>query len=262
MRLAWLSDIHWDATRPPEAHACIEALVKTAPDAVLVSGDIAMAPTLIRVLMTLQEAVSVPLYFVLGNHDFYGASIDTVRTEVVSLSESEALVWLGSRDLIALDAETALIGHDGWGDGRAGDYSSSSVLLNDFYLIRDFVNLDRQDRFALMQKLADESTEHIAAGLSQCAKMKTVVVLTHVPPFPETTLYNGKMSGPDFLPFFCNQRLGEILLAHAEKNPSQQIRVLCGHTHASTTRRPVGNLLVEVAAAEYGQPIVNGLLDL
>jgi 3',5'-cyclic-AMP phosphodiesterase len=36
-----------------------------------------------------------------------------------------------------LTPNTALVGHDGWGDGRLGDLNWSGVILNDFLLIEE-----------------------------------------------------------------------------------------------------------------------------
>ena len=40
---------------------------------------------------------------------------------------------------MTLTKDTCLIGHDGWADGRLGDFSGSKVLLNDYVEIKNFV---------------------------------------------------------------------------------------------------------------------------
>ena len=61
-----------------------------------------------------------------------------------------------------------MVGHDGWADGRYGDYDRSDVILNDYLKIREFRPMGFADREALrpknerliiMQKLAAEAKE-------------------------------------------------------------------------------------------------------
>lgn len=42
------------------------------------------------------------------------------------------LHWLGGMGVVPLTEETALIGHDGWADGRLGSGAASPVMLHDF----------------------------------------------------------------------------------------------------------------------------------
>ena len=51
----------------------------------------------------------------------------------------------------------ALVGHDGWGDGRLGDDWSWTVMLNDLRLIGEFVGLDDKERLTRLHALGDEA---------------------------------------------------------------------------------------------------------
>ncbi len=82
MRLAWLTDIHWDSVVPRVADEFKQTLTETAPDAVLITGDTATAPTVIDVLTDLQQAAGCPICFVLGNHDYYLGSIRRIQAEM------------------------------------------------------------------------------------------------------------------------------------------------------------------------------------
>jgi hypothetical protein len=63
-------------------------------------------------LEAIGDALQVPIYFVLGNHDFYYGSIEKVRCQVRRLSQQrKELFWLEDAGCIHLTAEVALVGH-------------------------------------------------------------------------------------------------------------------------------------------------------
>ena len=70
-RVAWLTDIHLDFLQPPEVDAFWDAVAAANPDAVLLGGDVAEAPTVIQFLEQMACRLSCPVFFVLGNHDYY-----------------------------------------------------------------------------------------------------------------------------------------------------------------------------------------------
>ena len=82
MQVVWATDIHLNFLRPHERAAFFSSLHDSQPDAVFITGDIAEAPCLQELLQEIRQAMDVPLYFVLGNHDFYHGSIETVRREI------------------------------------------------------------------------------------------------------------------------------------------------------------------------------------
>src|SRR5262245_22063486 len=137
-RLAWATDIHLNFLSAEELAAFAAALTGTEADAILLPGAIAEAPSLRRLLTTLAEAVQRPIYFVLGNHDFYHGSIAEVRALATDLSAtSRWLKWLPATANVELAEDTVLVGHDGWADGRLGNYRGSRVMLNDYVLIEE-----------------------------------------------------------------------------------------------------------------------------
>ncbi len=63
-----------------------------------------------------------PIYFVLGNHDFYRGSIAGMRASIEELHDRGShLHYLSRTGVIGLTKTTGLIEADGWGDGRYGD---------------------------------------------------------------------------------------------------------------------------------------------
>jgi 3',5'-cyclic AMP phosphodiesterase CpdA len=71
MTAAWLTDIHLDFLDTADLLRFARKVRATAPDAVLISGDIAQAPSVARHLRNLAREIARPIYFVLGNHDYY-----------------------------------------------------------------------------------------------------------------------------------------------------------------------------------------------
>jgi hypothetical protein len=78
------------------------------------------------------------------------------------------------------------LGHDGWADGRPGDYAVSDVFLNDYLLIKELAGLDAEARLGRLHDLDDEAAAHFRAGLpAALSGFRRLIVLTHVPPFRE-----------------------------------------------------------------------------
>jgi predicted MPP superfamily phosphohydrolase len=264
-RLAWLTDIHLNFVQPAQIESLCRSIVQQKPDAVLLSGDIGEATDVERYLLALERRLQLPLYFVLGNHDFYRGSIRGVRDVVAALvSRSQQLCWLGQAGIIEVTPTTAIVGHDGWADSRYGNYGESRVFhyLTDFRLILDFAGLDRGACLQKMRQLGDEAAGYLGNLLATaCERFRQVIVVTHVPPFKEATWYQGHMSEADWLPYFSCQAVGEVLQAAASAHPACHITVLCGHTHGSGSVDVRPNLQVHTGGAKYGSPALQKIIE-
>ena len=258
LRLVWLTDIHLNFLGKKELAWFWKSVGEKHPDAVLISGDIANGTTVEEHLDRIEQAFGVPILFVLGNHDFYGASIEEVRDRMVKLTErSSWLRWLPAVGVVSVAPDVAVIGHDGWGDGRMGDYARSEVLMNDFVLIREFQHEDKPGRLLRMRALGAEAAAYLDRVLAQAlATHGRVILLTHVPPFEKTARYEGRVCMPDYLPFFGCGAVGEVLAARMAAVPEKRLLVLCGHTHDLADLEVLPNLRVLVGRATYGAPVV------
>src|SRR5690349_2418414 len=108
-RLAWATDIHLNFAEEEAIGRFLDELAGAAPDALALAGDIAEAEGLEGHLRRIGAAVSCPVYFVLGNHDYYGGSIAAVRAAMVELSaRSDRLRWLPAVGPVMLTGRTAL----------------------------------------------------------------------------------------------------------------------------------------------------------
>jgi predicted MPP superfamily phosphohydrolase len=87
MKIAFCTDIHLDHLKETKARDFIRAIVAAKPDAVISTGDMSGATELNVHLGWFREILDgIPLYFVLGNHDFYRGSIAGVRHQFRKLS--------------------------------------------------------------------------------------------------------------------------------------------------------------------------------
>lgn len=264
-KLAWLTDLHLEFVRDDATMEGLAASVRDAgPDAVLVGGDTGTAASLEHHLRWLEEALGVPVYFVLGNHDCYGGSIAGSREVAARVSSgSRSLHWLGGLGVVRLTAKTALIGHDGWADGRLGSGASSGVMLNDYLQIEELSGLDREERFRRLAALGDEAAAHFRQWLPEAlANHERVIVLTHVPPFRDAAWHEGRTSDDEYLPHFASKAAGEVLLEMMASHPDRHLTVLCGHTHSPGVCQPAPNMMVKTGGARYGQPRLQEMVEI
>lgn len=263
MKLAWFTDIHLNFLDPPDIDAFLQSVAAVDSEAVLLSGDIGEAHDVALHLNALDNALQRPLYFVLGNHDFYQGSIAGVRAMAEALCTTcPNLHWLPEDGVVPLTDEACLIGHDGWGDGRLGDYWGSEIELSDWGLIAELNGLDKGERLAKLQELGDEAADYFRLLLPGALKQfRHVVVVTHVPPFRESCWYNGRISGDDWLPHFTCKAVGDVLYQAMQAYPARRMTVLCGHTHGAGEVQILPNLRVLTGGAVYGRPVLQRVLD-
>jgi predicted MPP superfamily phosphohydrolase len=95
MRAVWLTDIHFEHLEPKQINQFLAEIAAEQPDATLVCGDIAWADQIRDRLELMAEIIAQPIYFVLGNHDYYGGSISDVRFLMKGLSERRPATFSG-----------------------------------------------------------------------------------------------------------------------------------------------------------------------
>lgn len=274
MRIAWTTDLHLNFASPPTIDRLIQELRDADAEAVLVGGDIGEADSFAWYLERVASAVGLPVYFVLGNHDYYKGSISGVRKAArVFSGRAERLHWLADSSPVWLTDETALVGHGGWGDARAAEFLKSDVVLNDYLLIEEFretygrgapllETILSPDLMAALQRLGDEAAAHFRRVIpAALARRDHVLVLMHVPPFREACWHQGRISDDNWAPHFTCVAAGAALLECIEQHPQKRMTVLCGHTHSSGLVRMRENLEVFTGEAEYGRPGVQRVIE-
>lgn len=262
LRLGWLTDIHLNFLEAAEVAAFFASLADSDADGFLVGGDVGESHDFAGHLIRLAAAVCRPVYFVLGNHDYYRSSIARVRATARALDEvSPHLHWLGGGGVVRLGDQTALVGHGGWADGRLGDYAASSIVLTDYVLIADLAGLAAPQRLEQLMQFGDAAADHVRRWLPPALDAgRRVLMLTHAPPFAEACRYRGRPTGADWLPHLACAAVGTALRELMAARPDRELTVLCGHTHGAASVDVLPNLHVLTGAAEYGAPALQRVL--
>ncbi len=231
MKLAWATDIHLShATEAVDETFCAD-IAGSGAEALLLGGDIAEANNLETWLHFVSERVRRPVYFVLGNHDYYGSDVASVRARMRTLDASCAM-WLPHVGVVELSEHTALVGHGGWGDARFGNFDEP-VLLSDYFTIQDLRESSGSDNpLAIMSnlpalkrklgELGDDAARTLLPFYRDALeRFDEVLVLTHVPPFREACWHQARISEDAWLPgFTCKAMAGKCA------NPSWKLKRL------------------------------------
>jgi len=265
MKLLWLTDLHLDRTDEKQRTSFCKKLCGNSADAVVITGDISDARHLPGHLRELGQACSPrPVYFVLGNHDFYGSSFDDVDQSVASVCKDQAnLRHLGQGEIIRLGAHDALVGHRGWADGRAGWGSRSPVWNPDHSSINDFRSLSRRTLWRRVEELGKASGKYLREVLPYALRCyEHVWLATHVPPFTAAASFNGKLCGGHHLPHYTNLSAGCAINGISKYFPKSRTTILCGHTHSPAAVKVGGNIEVLVGRVSPGSPDIQRIFSL
>ena len=264
-KLLHLTDIHLNFVNKQGLEAFCQNINRTNADCAVITGDISEAPTIVDHLRELERQINMPIFFVLGNHDYYRGSINEVRVDMEMRHhfktnvEPNAAYWLPSCDFIPLSDKTAVVGHDGWYDGGYADWFTSDVQMVDYKIINEFKFYWHTEHYKLIRELAGEAANHIRRVLPLAFKKHdTVFVATHVAPYKENSVYMGQMSDKDWLPHFSSKLMGDAILDVMAEYPNKEAIVLCGHSHGSAVFKPTKNILCVTGYAEYRHPGIAG----
>ncbi|MGB6220094.1 metallophosphoesterase [Haloferula sp.] len=256
-KLLWISDLHLDQVSSDRKYRFFDRLASASCDAVLITGDISIADRLPDHLAEISGACGArSVFFTTGNHDYFGSSFEKVDGCIADVCRRHPnLVVLGGGEIIKLSPNTALVGHRGWFDGRAGIGSKTMVKSPDRELIHDFRGLSKDEYFLKLAALGDESARYIRQVLP-CAlmKYKAVYVATHVPPFTQALRHGGNYCRMGRQPFFSNRAAGNAIFGIARSFPDHRIMVRAGHSHSAANTRMSSNLEIRVAGAQPGRP--------
>ena len=117
MKAVWITDIHLDFVEEEGISRFLESIDRENPDVVLLTGDIGEADSVCGYLERI-DSLQHPICFVVGNHNYYGSSVEEVRKDVSAVVRSSGhLCWMNEGGVVSLSSRTALVGHDGWADG-------------------------------------------------------------------------------------------------------------------------------------------------
>lgn len=214
----------------------------------IISGDISLGNKLERNLKTLSNAIQMPIYYVLGNHDYWYSSFNEIDKLTKSLNDN-SLINLNLSHL-QINSKTILIGFDGWYDCSFGEIDTK-IQMTDWVRIKEFQN---QDPIKISKKRSASYLSFLDRALSfKNQGITNQIVVTHIPPF-EQLIKNKKTAKP----FYGSSISGQILSKLS--NDFDKIICLSGHTHNKASYQQ-DNLLCYVGEACRGKPSLAGLLD-
>ena len=233
-------------------------------DAAVITGDTADAASLPGELAAMAETCAPrPVYFVLGNHDYFGGTFFAVDAAVVGVcARHRNLRRLDREGIVPLSRSSALIGHGGWADARAG-YGKRSILHNpDADNIEDFHDISADAVFSKMQGRAGASAMHLRKTLPLAlTNYRHVLVATHVPPFTQAARFDGNQCGPLHLPHFSNISAGGVIRGISQSFPDRRVTVICGHTHSAAEVDDGPVVRIFAGGVKPGQPAIQRVFE-
>lgn len=262
--LLWVTDSHLTHLSKDGKARWLHSL--QASEALLLGGDFAAGASLIPEIEQLLAHYPHPVAMVLGNHDFYGSSVAQLRPQLRAFAKDHPRLTLfepelPSHPLPIGDGHTWLCGTGGWGDSKAGTQNPLDLPLMDEQSIVELkAARARQMLPQLLRSLGDASAQHLQAQFAEIPpSASTIVVLTHVPPWPEASWHLQAPSSSEALPRFCCLSVGHAIDAEAMRRPDTEWLVLTGHTHTAHVFHR-GKITCHTGGSDYGLPHLNGRL--
>lgn len=264
-KIAWITDPHFDQCDIGRLEQLIKDIKQKKCDGVLVTGDIAEKGTTGIYLQFLQRGLDLPVWFVLGNHDWYDISRQRGQ-EILGNYLSSDLVLLDHIQEIKLSKDTCLVGGENWWDAAFGN---TFGLIDGFVMGEDYQKIEHiapqtgdKSPFERVRNLSGECSEKIIAKLVESFKKYDKVYLAvHVPPFREACVVGGIQIPNNWLNHFCDRGLGQKLVRLMDQHPDKKLKILSGHTHGKIKIKILDNLTIKVGKAKVGQPQIADIIE-
>ena len=275
MKLLVTSDLHLVRVWRPIVFTALTQWVREAsPDALVITGDVAVAGEAETVLRELRRVFPHgPVIIALGNHDFWGGAAGGCRT----LAATVERFWQAPAqryNVTLLDQENfyseelALVG--GYGHYDLGfavpelRYEGKMVTRDHYLRGRPPIETTLRWRdFDLMPPAGDVLTiarAQVEAVQSRilAAGSRRMFLFLHTPPFEELLGIPGASlldpENPPIRAFFRgylgNRAMGEMLRIYSTRIAG----VACGHTHRAVGPVDLGNFAGLNVGSDYGVP--------
>lgn len=270
--ILWGSDFHFNFLKQLGFYSSTtrfgEYLLEENPEAegIIITGDISTGSLLFKHLKEFAHGFTKPIYFVLGNHCYYGSSFAEIDSQLLralaafKIDGVNNLHWLN--DGWHVHDGHAIVGVGGWYDAHFGNQMTKQYI-NDFYEIMELMpGLRYHDLLLqLIRDRAGQQADRLAVLLKDaCEKHDTIIVCTHVPPYGEAAWHRGELGDPDMRPWFSSLSTGAVLDIYSARYPEKTFIVLAGHTHSPGVFQKRDNMVVYTAKARYGVPDLAGIV--
>jgi len=203
-----MSDLHFEFHRDGGA-TFVDSLDPSGVDVLIVAGDLTTAEllqiSLQKICKKYKDSIVV---YVLGNHDYYGSSFESVHSMLVEMERPNNLHVLNNEVIVSSNAR--IVGTTLWfrDDAFNAVYAGR---LTDFRAIEDFA------------ANVYEENEKAIAFLNENVQEGDIVVTHHMPSFDcVAPVYKGS----DINRFFACELSGLIMA----RQPTAWV---CGHTHSN-----------------------------
>jgi len=262
-RYIWLTDTHFNFLDQAALLGFFLSLEEKKADGIFLTGDVSTGPHLVKHLNLLEKVVKTPVYFVLGNHDYYRATFSEIENSMVELMQSNSrLHYLSVSDPISLSDDVAVIGHDGWYDAGWRAPVTPAIFVWDWYFIKDFRALfGTEERMNLVRARATKAMEFIIENLEKAFKKhSTAYMLTHFPPWPEESDRFYGLLEKFWMPYNSSKMMADALVKIMEKYSDKKLVILAGHTHIKRKIQISSNIEMRVGDAEFGKPQIQKII--
>lgn len=263
-RFLWATDLHLNFLNRYSIINFLLSIHRANVDGVFITGDISTGDKIVEHLSWMENIVKKPIYFTLGNHDFFNSNFSDVKLEIKKLcKKNQQLNYLTNiNNHISLTKDIALIGHDGWYDSRWREPLTSLVFMWDWFFIKDFRSLvSNYNRMNLVRNLADEAAESIGNKLkSALVEHSTVYLLTHFPPWPEKHYLFGEIAKNFWAPYNSSMVLANTLKSIMDNHPSKNLIVFSGHVHVKRNEMITPNIQLRVGGGAHGKAMIEDIL--
>lgn len=240
----WATDLHLNYFSNEYITNFGKSLSKYNCTSLIISGDISLGNRLENDLKVLSDAIQVPIYYVLGNHDYWYSSFDKID-QLTKTLETNSIINLNDK-YVRINNNTSILGFNGWYDCGYGTIDPN-IQMSDWFKIEDFKDKDP------IKISKERSNSYLNfKEMSNKAKLNGFVnqlIVTHIPPFKELVIDKD-------LAFYSSYNAG-LTLRSLDLN---KIVCLSGHTHNSSFYKE-NNISCYVGEACRGKPDVCGIIN-
>lgn len=250
----WMTDIHADKKSEADVLQIIEQINEASPSYICITGDIAEHKHTVDFLNLLKSKIARPIFFVLGNHDYYQTAIEDFSSYIASLYAQTNLFYLPSYDAIALNDTTGIIGIDNWYNLSDHDFAQAEIRAQDFDQIIDVKGLKSNELISFFEQKYRENLKQLEKKLSLTLQTyDQIYVLMHVPPFHPTNFFDKETLQSAWRYYWSCDPIGKFLVEFMKGYPEKSIIILSGHTHVKGKHQPAPNIKAYVGDAAAAQ---------